>query len=164
MTRNRIESLARELAEGASVERAMLAVGYAPETARQGRVQHNGRLVSPNNHPDVAARMADIRAAAREWTTVTIGDIVAKLEEAFEFARANCNPSAMVAAKMGQARVLGLIVQRHRRTVRPIDQLTEAECMALLGEDDGAGRSVSASSRDHFPRVPAALFSTRSSG
>ena len=52
MTRNCIDALPRELAGGATVEQAMLASRYAPETARQGRVQRHGRLVSPNNHPD----------------------------------------------------------------------------------------------------------------
>lgn len=114
MTRNCIDALPRELAGGATVEQAMLASRYAPETARQGRVQRHGRLVSPNNHPDVAARLTELRAVARERTTVTIGDIIAKLEDAFGFAKANRDPSAMVSAAMGQARVLGLIVERRQ--------------------------------------------------
>ena len=136
MTRNRVEALANELAGGASVERAMLAAGYAPETARQGRVQHNGRRVSANNHPVVAARLAHLRLDARERTTVTIGDIVAKLEEAFEFAKANRNPSAMVSAAIGQARVLGLAVERKQHSVKRIDDMNETELVELLGEDD----------------------------
>ena len=114
----------------------MLAAGYAPETARQGRVQHNGRRVSPNNHPVVAARLAHLRLDARERTTVTIGDIVAKLEEAFEFAKANRNPSAMVSAAIGQARVLGLAVERKQHSVKRIDDMNETELVELLGEDD----------------------------
>ena len=35
---DRFEILARELATGKTVEQAMLAAGYAPETTRQGRV------------------------------------------------------------------------------------------------------------------------------
>ena len=66
--RDRFEILAYELAGGATVAQAMLAADYAPKTARQGRVQHNGRLVSPNNHPDVAARLADFRAVANGAT------------------------------------------------------------------------------------------------
>ena len=61
--RNRFDILARELAVGKTVEQAMLTAGYAPETARQGRVQHAGRLVSPNNHPQVAARLAGLNRA-----------------------------------------------------------------------------------------------------
>ena len=136
--RDRFETLARELAAGKTVEQAMLAVGYAPESARQGRVQHNGRLVSPNNHPDVAARLDELRAATRERSVITIGDIVAKLEEAFEFAKANRNPSAMVSAAMGQARALGLIVARNQSSMKRIDDMSEAELVALLGEDEAA--------------------------
>ena len=116
----------------------MLAAGYAPETARQGRVQHNGRLVSPNNHPDVAARLAEFRAVAREQIVVTIGDVVRKLEEAFEFAKTNHNPAAMVQAALAQAKVLGLIVERRRQTIKPIDRMSETELLLLLGEGDEA--------------------------
>ena len=140
MTRNRIEVLAHELAGGATVESAMLAAGYAAETARQGRVQHNGRLVSPRNHPAVAARLAELRALAREQTTVTIGDIVASLKEAFEFAKANRNPSAMVQATLAQAKVLGLIVDRKQHTIKPLELWTEAELRAFVGNDDVCAR------------------------
>ena len=63
LNRDRFDLLARELAVGKTVEQAMLAAGYAPETARQGRVQHDGRSVSPNNHPEVAARLAGLNRA-----------------------------------------------------------------------------------------------------
>ena len=138
MMRNRIEVLAQKLAEGNTVEAAMLAAGYAAETARQGRVQHNGCLISPNNHPAVAARLAELRVVARERSTVTIGDIVAKLEDAFDFAKANRNPSAMISATLAQARVLGLIVDRKQHTIKPLEQWTEAELRTFLGEDDKA--------------------------
>ena len=105
---------------------------------RQGRVQHDGRLVSPNNHPDIAARLAELRADARKRSVVTIGDVVAKLEEAFEFAEANRNPSAMVSAAMAQARVLGLIAPRKQMAIKPIDQMNENELRMLLGKDDAS--------------------------
>ena len=136
MTRNRIEVLAHELAGGATVESAMLVAGFAAETARQGRIQYNRRLVSPNNHPSVAARLDELRALARERSILTIGDIAEKFEEAFDTARANRNPSAMVAAAMGMAKVLGLIVERRHRGIKPIERMNEQELFALLGEDD----------------------------
>ena len=116
----------------------MLAAGYAHETARQGRVQHKRRLVSPNNHPDVKARLAELRAEANRQAVVTIDTIVAMLEEAFDIAKENRNPSAMVQAAMGMAKTLGLIVDPKHQVVKPINQLTEQECMAALGEDDAA--------------------------
>ena len=131
--RNRFDILARELAAGKTVEQAMLAAGYAPETARQGRVQHNGRLVSPNNHPEVAALLAELRADARKRSIVTI---VAKLEDAFEFSKTNRNPATMVQAALAQARVLGLIAPRKQLGIKPIDQMNENELKMLIGEDD----------------------------
>ena len=136
--RNRFETLAHGLAAGTTVEQAMLAAGYAPETARQGRVQHNGRLVSPNNHPDVAARLAELRTEASGRTVVTIYAIVAKLDRAYDLAEEERNPSAMVQAAMGMAKALGLIVDRKHHVMKPIDRWTEAECLAALGEDDAA--------------------------
>ena len=136
LNRDRFDLLARELAVGKTVEQAMLAAGYAPETARQGRVQHDGRSVSPNNHPEVAALLAELRADARKRSIVTIGDIVAKLEDAFEFAKANRNPAAMVQAALAQARVLGLIAPRKQLAIKPIDQMNENELKMLIGEDD----------------------------
>ncbi len=67
MSRNRIEALARELAEGAAVERAMLA------------------------------------------------------------------------AAMARARVLGFLIPRRQHAIKRIDDMTEAELRALLGEDDANG-------------------------
>ena len=64
--KGRIERLACELAAGKTVEEAMLAAGYSAKTAAQGRIKHGERSVSPHNHPDVAARLDEIRAAACE--------------------------------------------------------------------------------------------------
>ena len=132
---NRLESLARELAKGETVEAAMLTAGYAPKTARQGRVRHDGRLVSPNNHPVVAARLAELRGEARREAVVTIHTIVARLDRAYDLAEAERNPSAMVQAAMGMAKALGLIVDRKHHIMKPIEQWTEEECLALLGKD-----------------------------
>ena len=134
--RDRFETLARELATGKTEEQAMLVAGYAPETARQGRVQQNGRLISPNNHPFVMDRLADLRAEANREAVVTIHTIVAKLDRAYDLAEKERNPSAMIQAAMGMAKVLGLIVDLKHRVMKPIDQWTEEECLALLGEDD----------------------------
>ena len=133
----RIETLACELAAGKSVEQAMLAAGYAAKTAQQGRIRHGERLVSPHNHPNVAARMGEIQAAAREDSRLDIGDIVAGLQEAIDIAKADRRPSAMIQGRMGQAKVLGLIVDRKMIGIRalPLERLNEAELAILAGED-----------------------------
>ena len=40
--RNRLERLAREFAEGKTVEQAMYAAGYSAKSARDGRLRHKG--------------------------------------------------------------------------------------------------------------------------
>ena len=115
----------------------MLEAGYAPETARQGRVYYEGRLVSPRHHSDVAARLDELQAAAREQTVVTIGDIVATMQRAIDVAEADRNPNAMVQAAMGQARVLGLVVKRTETTIKPLELWTDDEIEQLLGEGRG---------------------------
>ena len=137
--RVRIETLSRELAVGKPVEQAMLAAGYAPETARQGRIRHAGRLVSPHNHPAVAAGLAELQATANQRTAVTVQDIVNELDLAFQIARAASNPSAMIAATMGKAKVLGLIADKRKHKIKPIDQWTEEECDEFLNENGANG-------------------------
>ena len=39
---------------------------------------------------------------------------------------------------MGMAKVLGLIVDRKHHVMKPIDQWTEEECIAVLGEEDAS--------------------------
>ena len=135
--KGRIERLACELAAGKTVEQAMPAAGYAAKTAKQGRIRHGGRSVSPVNHPDVAARMDEIRAAAREDSRLGIGDIVAGLQEAIDIAKADRRPAAMIQGRMGQAMVLGLLVNRKVIGIRavPLEELNEAELAILVGED-----------------------------
>ena len=131
----RIETLACELAAGKTVEEAMLAAGYSAKTAAQGRIRHGERLVSPVSHPDVAARMGEIQAAARKDSRLNIDDIVAGLQEAIDIAKADRRPSAMIQGRMGQAKVLGLVVDRKQIAMKTIDEMSESELVALLGEE-----------------------------
>ena len=133
--KGRIERLACELAVGKTVEEAMLAAGYSAKTAAQGRIKHGERSVSPHKHPDVAARMDEIQAAAREDARPTVDDIVAKLERSFCGAVADRKWSAATQAAMGQARVLGLLVDRKQIAMKSIDEMTEAELVALVGDE-----------------------------
>ena len=137
--KGRIETLACELAAGKTVEQAMLAAGYSAKTAAQGRIRHGERLVSPANHPNVAVRMDEIRAAARESSRLTVHDIVAKLERSFRGAVADGKWSAATQAAMGQARVLGLLVDRKQIEIPPISEMTEQQLVALLGDEAEGG-------------------------
>ena len=122
-----------------------------------------GRLVSPNNHPVVAARLAELRGEARREAVVTIHTIVARLDRAYDLAEGERNPSAMVQAAMGMAKVLGLIVDRKHHIMKPIEQWTEEECLALLGKDHTPAHGASArygQAQDVDPKPWASLMPT----
>ena len=105
----RIETLVRELAAGKTVEQAMLAAGYVAETAMQGRIEHDGRLVSPHNHPAVAVRLAEFQMMAARRAAVTIDDIVARLDDGAGATQAG-------AIQDGELLVqLGTMVEYHNR-------------------------------------------------
>ena len=67
---------------------------------------------------------------AAPWT---VHDIVKRLEKVYDGAMADRHWSAAVSATMGQARVLGLIVDKRQHAIRPLELWTEAEIIALLG-------------------------------
>lgn len=81
MTRNQARAIARALQDSETVERAMLAAGYARSTARRGTVSDCGctgfrrRCISPRRHPAVifaAFRLRIERAALRLSTGETV--------------------------------------------------------------------------------------------
>lgn len=62
--------------------------------------------------PKVAARIAELRNAAAKRLEITVDDLVAELEDMRKLAMACKNPAAGVAAVMGKAKLLGLIVDK----------------------------------------------------
>lgn len=73
MTRDQAVAIARALRDGKTVERAMLAAGYARSTARRGTVSDCGcttgfrvRRVSPRRHPAVIFAALRLRVAPGE--------------------------------------------------------------------------------------------------
>ena len=52
----RFERLARELAQGVSINDAMLAAGYSATSAKRGVIRHYSDWISPTAHPVVAAK------------------------------------------------------------------------------------------------------------
>lgn len=61
--------------------------------------------------PKVATRVRELQDAARKRHELTVDDIIAELQEARDLAMQMNNPqvSAMVAASMGKAKILGFI-------------------------------------------------------
>lgn len=126
-SRIRREDLADALAAGESVEQAMLAAGYSPKTAGAGQISYKGRHVNPWNHPEVAARVAEIREIANQRAVVTVEDLVDELNRAYEKADQLDKPSSMIAATNSKAKLLGLAVDKVDVNMKNINDMTRSE-------------------------------------
>ena len=140
------------LASGKSPTDAMRKAGYKVATPESARIRYLGEdgkrhHVPPAEHPVVAEFLAELQAEVRRQVPVTVGDIVDRLEEAYLLAKDKEQPATMATAAVSMAKVLGLIVDRKQLSlVKPIEQMTEEECVAVLGEEaaktDGPGSSA----------------------
>lgn len=136
-------TLARSLVEGKAVEQAMLDAGYAPGAAK-GRVirytDENGerQKEAPHKHPQVAAYIKQLKAEGRRHTGVTIYSLTEKLMAVYDGATEDRQWGPAQQAVMGIAKLNGLIVDRKQHEFPPIDQWTEEQCLAALGESDAA--------------------------
>ena len=146
-TQDKLFKVAKGLAGGETVMNALLSAGYAEGTARGKQLRWTGpageRMKGPpSEHPVVAQHLKDIQAKAQRGAVVTIHSVIADLQAAYQEALTLGKPSAMVSAAMGQAKVLGLIVERRHHTIKRVDELTESEILAMLGETDAAGPTL----------------------
>ena len=71
---------------------------------------------------------------AAQATGVTMNDIIRQLDEDRAMAREKGQASAMVSATMGKAKVLGLVVDKSEHAMKSIDDMTEDELRALVGQ------------------------------
>ncbi|RWI88651.1 MAG: Terminase small subunit [Mesorhizobium sp.] len=95
------------LVEGLPQSRAYIEAGYAARgNAAEVEASKMVRL------PKVAARVAELQAAAARRSEITVDDLVAELEDMRKLAIACKNPAAGVAAVMGKAKLLGLIIDK----------------------------------------------------
>ena len=104
----RHERFAQNIAKGMSTGPAYTAAGYK---ATGNSAEVNGARLLRN--AQVRARIAELQNKAAERTIKTIEDIVTQLDEDRELARANGQAGAAVSATMGQAKILGLITNKH---------------------------------------------------
>jgi hypothetical protein len=75
----------------------------------------------------VAARVAELRAAHAARHDITVDDLVDELQEARALAIKRENPSAAVAATMGKAKLLGLVVDKGELTGKDGKPLVQPE-------------------------------------
>ncbi|TPM27259.1 Terminase small subunit [Mesorhizobium sp. B2-2-2] len=117
------------LAEGLPQSRAYVEAGYvARGNAAEVEASKMVRL------PKVAARLAELQAAAALRSEIAVDDLVAELEDMRKLAIACKNPAAGVAAVMGKAKLLGLIVDKAEvaTTLRkPLREPGESQQMSL---------------------------------
>jgi phage terminase small subunit len=103
LTNRRQELFAQFVARGIVPLRAYPMSGYKAHHAEPYRVR---------GYPCVKARIAELMAPVTRKTRVTLDSLVAELDEARAQAQATGNAAAMVAAVVGKAKLLGLMVKR----------------------------------------------------
>ena len=104
----RHERFAQNIAKGMSTGPAYTAAGYK---ATGNSAESAARRLLQN--VTVRGRIAELQGKAAERTIKTIEDIVAQLDEDRARAHANGQAGAAVSATMGQAKILGLITNKH---------------------------------------------------
>ena len=85
---------------------------YNAEKMKPETVNRNAKALMDNNK--VATRVQELRAAHVERHEITVDDLIRELEEARSIAMSGerQQPAAMVAASMGKAKLLGLLMDK----------------------------------------------------
>ena len=83
---------------------------YDCENMKAETITNNAYKLMQNN--DIATRIEKLKERALKRYDLTIDDIIHELEEAREMGKLNSQPSAMVSASMGKAKLLGLITDK----------------------------------------------------
>lgn len=114
----RYEAFAQALAKGKTADEAYQLAGFKANRGNATRLKAN---------ESISARVAELLGKAAAKTVVTIEDIARQLDEDRQFAREVGSASASVAATMGKAKVLGLIVEKSEASVTVKDERTPDE-------------------------------------
>jgi len=85
-------------------------------------------------NPNVAARIAELRAAAAKRNEITVDDLVAELEEARQAGLGATSPqaAAAVAATMGKAKILGFLIDKGEITGKDGTPLQPPELVIVI--------------------------------
>jgi phage terminase small subunit len=119
------ERFAQELTTGSTQDAAYAAAGYKPDRGAASRLSAN---------VNIKARVAELKERAAIKVETTVEDIARQLDEDREFARKNAHSSAAVAATLGKAKVLGLIVDKSK--VEHGGEVGLVTTIELVGPDD----------------------------
>lgn len=107
LTSPKHEMFAQELAKGKTQLEAYETAGYSP---------HDSNAAKLAGTPEIQARVSEIIGRGAEIAAVTVASIVQELEEARDLAKEVKQPSALVQASMGKAKVAGLLVDKSELT------------------------------------------------
>lgn len=111
----RHERFAQELAKGETADAAYVAAGFSENRGNATRLKAN---------ESVLKRVAEIQGRAAVRAEITAADIARQLDADRDFARENGAASAAVAATMGKAKVLGLIIDKaENKNTHSIDEV-----------------------------------------
>lgn len=111
----RHERFAQSLAQGKSATEAMRDAGYTDP--------RNSTRLTKND--EISSRVAELKAQAAANTVTTVEDIARQLDEDRAFARENGAAAAAVAATLGKAKVLGLVVDKAENVNYNVDVTDE---------------------------------------
>lgn len=103
----RHELFAQHVAKGKTADEAYQLAGYKP---------HRGNACTLRAKQNVADRLAELQEKVAARAVTSAADIIHQLAEDRDFARFLGAPSAAVSATLGQAKVLGLLKERHEHT------------------------------------------------
>jgi len=112
------ERFCQAILRGETLVQAYVSAGYKPSEKNAARLR---------KIEGVSVRIAELQEKAADIAVLTAADIARQLDEDRAFAREMEAPSAMVAATMGKAKVLGLIVDK--------TQMTGAMTLVVSNED-----------------------------
>lgn len=105
LTNAKHERFAQALAKGETSDGAYIAAGFSANRGNAARL---------NANESVRKRVSELQDKAAEKVETTIADIVAQLDEDRAFAIKCEAAAAAIAATMGKAKVLGLIIDKSK--------------------------------------------------
>ena len=128
------ERFAQLLAKGSTADDAYSEAGYTPDRKNAARLTTND---------GVRTRLRELQERAAMKVEMTVADIVRQLAEDRDFARECGSAAAAVSASLGQAKVLGLVVERQAiggdpagapiRSEVDLSRLSAVQLQALAG-------------------------------
>lgn len=127
LANQRHELFAQQLAKGKTSEEAYAAAGFKPHASSASRLRNSAK---------VRARLVELQEKIAARAVTSASDIIEQLAEDRDFARFLGAPSAAISATLGQAKVLGLLKERHEHTGRDGAAIEVNETLAI--EDKSA--------------------------